>query len=758
MANIVERRRIRVIGTVQGVGYRPFVYREAASLRLAGFVRNDSSGVVIEVEGAPDDIDRLCVSLVRDAPALARVSAVETSTVMPRGDTAFVIDQSAAAGAPDVPVTVDSATCAACLAEVDDPTDRRYRYPFTNCTDCGPRYTIVQAVPYDRRATMMAAFTMCGRCQREYDDPADRRFHAQPNACPACGPRLQWSVTGASVSGVGEAAFDAATAALAGGGVIAVKGIGGFHLTTDATNGAAVAELRRRKARDEKPFAVMVPDVASAAQVCILDAGAEAELTSYRRPIVLAPRRPTAGLADDVAPGLPDLGVMLPYSPLHHLLLRALGRPLVMTSGNLSDEPIAHMDDDASRRLAGLVDGVLGHDRPIHIRCDDSVVRSMGAGIQVVRRSRGYAPEPLAMPWRASRQVLAVGAELKSTVSVAKGSMIVPSHHIGDLEHLANYEAFVQAVEHLCHLYGVEPDVVAHDLHPEYLSSKYAAELDLPALGVQHHHAHIASCLAEHGIGGPVLGVSFDGLGYGCDGGLWGGEFLLADLHGFERAGHLRPVALPGGAAAIREPWRMALSWLLTTAGVDAAAAFGENADPRYEAVIHLAQRPDVDATTSMGRLFDAVAALLGLRQRVTYEAQAAIELEAMARRVPRTAAPWFPVDIDRSGPLPMLDPASLLAAVMVATREGTPVPENAAAFHEGIGRGTTLLAAELASESGVDTVALSGGVFQNVRLTEIVRQGLEAQGLHVLTHHAVPPNDGGISVGQAAVAAYGSG
>ncbi|MDP9020826.1 MAG: carbamoyltransferase HypF, partial [Actinomycetota bacterium] len=629
-----ERRRLRVTGTVQGVGFRPFVYRHAVALGLSGHVSNDSEGVLVEAEGTPEQLDELSRRLVEEPPPLARVATLEATPLPATGDgNSFRIVESRAERAPAVAVSVDVATCDDCLAELTDPADRRYGYPFTNCTNCGPRYTIIRSIPYDRPATTMAGFRMCDACAGEYSDPADRRFHAQPNACPACGPHLRLlGVDGRVVAERGEA-LDDAVKALLDGKILAVKGLGGYHLAADASDAGAVAELRRRKHRDDKPFAVMVPDLDAARALCRLSSDAEAALTSLRRPIVLAPRRPgTGAVAEGVAPGLPELGLMLPYTPLHHLLLGGVGRPLVMTSGNLSDEPIAHTDDDAVTRLGSLVDAILAHDRPIHIRADDSVVRARPGGrTQMVRRSRGFAPEPLPLPRPARRQVLAVGAELKNTVSVAKDANVVASHHIGDLEHLAAHRSFLQATEHLCHLTGVEPEVVAHDLHPEYLSTKYALDLDLPTVGVQHHHAHVASCLVEHGRTDPVLGIAFDGLGLGTDGTLWGGELLVADLRGFRRVGHLRSLPLPGGAQAIREPWRMALAWAHTALGPAAAARYGESADERWRAVLALLERPETPVTSSAGRLFDAVAALVGLRPRITYEGQAAIELEAAA-------------------------------------------------------------------------------------------------------------------------------
>jgi hydrogenase maturation protein HypF len=746
----LARRRILVSGTT--------------ALGLSGFVRNDATGLLVEVEGEPERIAALCRLIAEEPPPLARVHKMETAALAPLAEQGFRIERSDDRGEPATPVSPDVATCDACLAEVDDPSDRRHGYPFTNCTDCGPRYTIVLAVPYDRPATTMAGFRMCAACEAEYHDPANRRFHAQPNACPRCGPTLAFRSPDGTQKAEGQAALDAAVAALLEGQVLAVKGIGGYHLAVDATSEEAVATLRRRKARDEKPFALMVPDLEWARRLCVLDATAEQALCSRRRPILLAPRRPRARVASGVAPGLPELGLMLPYSPLHHLLLRRVARPLVMTSGNRSDEPIAHEDEDAIARLGPLVDGLVTHDRPIHVRCDDSVARAAGGRVQLLRRSRGYAPEPLLLPWRLSRQVLAVGAELKASVAVGKADRVVASHHLGDLEHAANHPAFLEAVEHLCRLFGVAPDVVGHDLHPQYRSSAFAADLDLPLHPVQHHHAHVASCLAEHGEEGPVLGVAFDGLGLGPDGTLWGGEFLVADLLGFERVGHLLEAPLPGGAAAIREPWRMAVAWALLSAGEAGLEAVGPELDERAAQVARLVERAwrapggattlrACPTTTSVGRLFDAVAALVGLRRTVSYEAQAAIELEALARRVPRSEVPVVELEVHHGPDGAVLDPRPLVRAVLEARRSGEDPALVAALFHESLGRATAALAADLAASRGLEVVALSGGVFQNARLSTIAESELGRRGLRVLVHGEVPPNDGGISIGQAVVA-----
>lgn len=753
---MTQRRRVRVTGTVQGVGFRPFVYRNAVELGLAGFVANDSEGVLVEIEGPPDDLDELCRRIRHDAPPLALVESVDAIALPLTGaGDGFSIVESRVGGAPTVAVSVDAATCSDCLTELRDAGDRRFEYPFINCTNCGPRYTIITAIPYDRRSTTMSEFTMCALCRSEYEDPDDRRFHAEPNACSACGPQLRLlDPTGAVLAERGRALDDAADQ-LRKGRVLAVKGLGGYHLAVDATSVTGVAELRRRKARDDKPFAVMVADLDSARSLCRLSAAAEEALASPRRPIVLAPRVEPSGVSDAVAPGLSELGLLLPYTPLHDLLLARLKRPLVMTSGNSTDEPIAHQDDDALRRLGPMVDAFLTHDRDIHIRCDDSVARVLpGGSVQMLRRSRGYSPEPLTLPVASPLQVLAVGAELKNTVAVSKGNLVVASHHIGDLEHLPAYRSFLQAVDHLCHIVGVTPELIAHDLHPEYLSTKFALELDIPNLAVQHHHAHIASCLAEHRRTGPVLGIAFDGLGMGTDGTLWGGEFLVADLHSFRRVGHLRPVPLAGGSRAVREPWRMALAWTRLALGTAAAENYGRSVDERWPAVLALMDQPRTPQTTSAGRLFDATAALLGLRPRVTYEAQAAIELEACAAGVGLHDVGGYAVDLVEEEGLLVLDPSPLISRVVAERDGGTAVPLISAGFHAGLGRGAARAATDLAGKAGLGTVALSGGVFQNARLTTILVEHLEQAGLEVLVHHRVPPNDGGISVGQAAIAA----
>lgn len=744
----MQRRRVRVRGTVQGVGFRPFVYRHAVELRLSGWVCNDAQGVVLEAEGAPAALDALVCALHSDPPPLAEVEEVEVSELLPTGGSGFTVAPTQASGGTDARVSADVAPCAACLAELADPADRRFGYPFINCTDCGPRYTIVRQVPYDRPSTTMSGFAMCGQCAAEYADPSDRRFHAQPNACPQCGPQLGWSSRHEQRHG--PEALAAALECLRAGGTVAVKGVGGYHLACDATDESAVRTLRCRKKRDAKAFAVMVGDLTAAELLCELDDAARAALLSPRRPIVLAPRRPGAQLAADVAPGLVEVGVMLPSSPLHVLLADGMQRPLVMTSGNRSSEPVLHQDGEAHEVLGPLSDGVLSHDREIAVRTDDSVLRSAAGRVQLVRRARGWVPQPVRLPISSTDPVLAVGAQLKSTVALARGGSVVLSQHLGDLDDWSTYASFTAAIEHLTRLSGIAPALVAHDLHPDYRSTAWAMASGLPLLAVQHHHAHIAACLVEHGVTTPVLGVAFDGLGLGSDGTLWGGELLLADLTGFLRVGHLVPVSLPGGDAAVREPWRTALAWLDRSFGEEVAAEHGRHLDDRWAAVLSLIRSGRAPETTSAGRLFDAVAALLGVRSRVTYEGQAAMELEALARQADHRRVPTYTVDV---GPA-TLDPAPLLAALLDDRARGVPVEAMAAGFHRALAAGTAQLAADVASRHDVDTVALSGGVFQNSLLSQQLSSALVRAGLRVLQHEQLPPNDGSISIGQAGVAA----
>jgi hydrogenase maturation protein HypF len=706
----VERRRFRVGGVVQGVGFRPFVFGLAQRHDLVGFVLNDGTGVVIEAEGKAAALDAFAAAIHTDAPPLARVDAVEAELLPAAGEPAFTIAASTATGSTAL-IPPDTATCDDCLRELHDPADRRYRYPFINCTQCGPRFTIVRSAPYDRPNTTMAGFPLCTECRNEYEDPADRRFHAEPVCCAACGPRLTMPL-------------EQAVELLLGGSIVAVKGLGGWHLACNAGDETAVARLRARKHREDKPFALMTDRPELLAHI---DAVERELLESHRRPIVLLRRRDGAPVAEAVAPGSPWLGLMLPYTPLHHLLLGDFGGTLVLTSGNRSDEPIAYEDDEAHERLGSIADAFLGHDRPIHRRCEDSIVRASFP----VRRSRGFTPEAVRLPVRAAQPVLAVGAELKSTFCLARRDEAFLSPHLGDLDTEAAYRAFRADIDLYLSMLGVVAETIAHDLHPEYLSTKWAFEQDAPLIGVQHHHAHAAACLAEHGETGPALALVFDGTGYGTDGTLWGGELLRCDLAGFERLAHLTPVPLPGGEAAIREPWRVAASYLEQA---------GRPVPFDRWALVRQSLQVNAPLSSGMGRLFDAAAALLGVREAVTFEGQAAIELELLAGQTAAEPYAWH-----------FGDGAELIAAVHDDLAAGRPRDEIAAAFHETVAAAAAAACAD-AGEPG--TVVLSGGTFQNLRLAESTARNLEALGFRPLTHRLVPPNDGGISYGQAAVAA----
>ena len=761
-----QRRRFRVTGVVQGVGFRPHVYRLAAEHGLGGFVLNDERGVVIEVEGAAAELDGFRVRLTGEAPPLARVERVSEGDIPSTGERGFSIRESGGAGEPQALVSADTATCAACLSELFDPADRRHRYPFTNCTNCGPRFTIVTGVPYDRRATTMAAFEMCELCRAEYEDPGDRRFHAQPNACPECGPRARLlAADGSAVaSDGGEDAVAATAAALLAGRIVAVKGLGGYHLACRADDEDAVARLRGRKHREDKPFALMAPTLEAARELVHLSAAEEELLAGPERPIVVARARAGARVASSVAPASRDLAVMLPYSPLHHLLLADAGIPLVMTSANLSDEPIAFTDADALDRLGPIADLFCLHDRPIHIRTDDSVVRSLDPALRseplLIRRSRGYVPGALPLPVAATRPILACGAELKSTFCLAKRRRAWVSHHIGDLKNFETLTSFRDGVSHFERLFAVSPALVAHDLHPDYLSTHYALDLDgVEHLGVQHHHAHLAAVLAEHGEEGPAVGAIFDGSGYGPDATVWGGELLVGGLDGYERAGLLFPVRLPGGDAAVREPWRMACSWLCAAEDAERPALppvlEGAIEPGRWDAICELV-RSGVSSplTTSVGRLFDAVAALCGLRADVTHEGQAAMELEAVADPA-ALAGRGYPLPVVADGEAPiLLDARATIGAVLADLRGGADVPTIAGRFHAGLADATASACAGLAERHGLDRVVLAGGVFQNRLLLERTWTLLGEAGLRVLVPRLLPPNDGAISYGQAAIAA----
>jgi hydrogenase maturation protein HypF len=739
------------------VGFRPYVYRLAGELGLSGYVLNDAHGVLIEVDGPTRTVERFLARLPAEAPALAVLERVTVEELDPRrareARPAFEIRPSPRGEVPDAPVTADSATCEDCLRELFDPHDRRFRYPFTNCTNCGPRFTIVRGIPYDRPYTTMAAFQMCPDCRREYEDPVDRRFHAQPNACPACGPRVRL---------VGDDAPDpifAAAVALRAGAIVAVKGIGGFHLTCRADDEQAVARLRARKHREDKPFALMVASGEAARALVTLSDPALGLLRSPARPVVLAPRVTGASVADAVAPGTAELGVMLPYSPLHHLLLADAGLTLVMTSGNVSDEPIAFTDADALERLGAIADLFLLHDRPIETRTDDSVARVVplagDSRATLLRRSRGYVPASLPLPGGAAAPLLACGAELKNTFCVAKGERAWVSHHIGDLQNYETLSSFERGIEHFERLFAVKPAVIAHDLHPEYLSTQYAHDRadEHELIGVQHHHAHLAACLAEHGVTAPAVGAIFDGTGYGSDRTVWGGEVLHGDLAGFQRVGFLTRVRMPGGERAIREPWRMACAWLVAGLGqsvpVIPPSLTRRVPERAWDQVARLARSgPASPITSSMGRLFDAVAALTGVRATVNYEGQAAIELERACDPHERSR---YPIAV---GADLVIDPREAIREVLHDVRGGVPTGVIAARFHSAVARATVEACARAAEMCGTEIVVLSGGVFQNRTLLTAAADGLAARGLRVLIPRRLPPNDGGISYGQAAIAA----
>jgi hydrogenase maturation protein HypF len=753
MTSAPIRTAIRVEGIVQGVGFRPFVYALATGLGLSGFVGNDVDGVFVEVEGPQAAVTEFLRQLEQDPPPLARIERVTARPIIPNGDTSFAIAASGPAGPRRALVSADTATCEDCLRELADPADRRFGYPFINCTNCGPRFTIVRDVPYDRPFTTMAPFAMCPRCAAEYHDPADRRFHAQPTCCPACGPRL--TLRDRAGHPLPGDPLEQAAELLDHGRILAVKGLGGYHLAADARDQDTVAALRARKHREDKPFAVLAADLTAARTLGEVGQAAAGLLSSPSRPVVLLPRRPDADVAVATAPGNRYLGVMLPYTPLHHLLVRALARPMVLTSGNSSDEPIAYHDDDALARLGPIADAFLTHDRAIHIRTDDSVARTFRGRPMPIRRSRGYVPEPVTVRAGFPRPVLACGAELKNTFCLAKDHHAFVSHHIGDLENAETLRSFTEGIEHFRRLFDVDPQVVAHDLHPEYLSTKYAVELDgVDLRGVQHHHAHIASCLADNGADdradGPVIGVAFDGTGYGPDGTIWGGEFLVAGLADFERGGHLAPVPMPGGAAAIRQPWRMAAAYLGPGAP-DHLGVRRRNQD-RWAAVTAIGARGvNAPLTSSAGRLFDAAAAILGVRDAINYEGQAAVELEQLAD--PAEAGGYRAGVRDGAGPFQACG-ADLLHAMVEDLTNGVPAPVIAARFHHGVAALIEAGCVLLRERHGLGTVALSGGVFQNMLLLHATVSRLEARGFAVLTHSRVPCNDGGISLGQAVIAA----
>ena len=735
----LARRQIRIRGVVQGVGFRPFVHNLARGIGLAGYVLNSSAGVLAEVEGAPNALDCFVVRLRSEVPPLARIEEMLVAEIDPLGERNFEIRESQALEGEFVLVSPDAATCPDCFRDFTEPANRRYGYAFTNCTNCGPRYTIIRDIPYDRPNTTMAAFRMCEACQREYDDPANRRFHAQPNACAKCGPQL-------------SAPIAEAQRRLSEGAIVAIRGLGGFHLACDPRNDTAVRLLRERKRRSDKPFALMARDLAAVEAFCTFSDDDRRALGSPRRPIVILPRSGESGISAAVAPGNNTIGVMLPYTPLHHLLFA--GAPydvLVMTSGNLSEEPIVTSNEEALERLRPLADWFLLHDRDIYMRADDSVVRTFEGMERVLRRSRGFVPRAIDLGMEVA-EILACGGELKNTFCLSKGRYAVLSQHIGDMENYETLVFFEETLANLKKLFRVAPRAVAHDLHPAYLSTQYALRVPgLEKIGVQHHHAHIASCMAENGLRGKVIGVALDGTGYGTDGKIWGGEFLVADYGGFERRAHLRYVPLAGGDAAVRQPWRPALAYLADTFGP--AAEFPELAlwrevpeSQRKLVRSMLAHRVNTIDTSSCGRLFDAVASLIGVRQQTNFEGQAAIELEMVAAEgVPD----GYPFGLEGE----TVDFRPAIERIVADVRGGVPAAVIAARFHSTVAEAIVEVCRRLRAEEKLNRVCLSGGTFQNMKLLARTLAVLRRLDFEVFIHAQVPPNDGGIALGQAVVA-----
>lgn len=749
----VQCKQIRIEGIVQGVGFRPFIYRIATERNLAGSVYNDSQGVLIEIEGPETLLDSFLTALKAELPPLALISRMEVTKLPVSGYSEFSIIESQANSSRSAQIAPDTHVCPDCLKELFDPADRRHRYPFINCTNCGPRYSIVTDIPYDRPLTTMVDFPMCSDCLQEYQNPLSRRFHAQPNACAACGPRLSFHDAQGKLILCADP-LQETVGRLQQGQIVAIKGLGGYHLAVDATSTAAVERLRQRKHRDEKPFALMAFGLDRVRQFALLSTLEERMLTGVERPIVLLQQLPDSLISPLVAPRNRFFGVMLPYTPLHYLLLEQFPA-LVMTSGNQSDEPIAFEDEDATFRLDGLADAYLVHNRRIHVRTDDSIVRSMGGEPLMLRRSRGYVPRGVVLS-QEQPSILAVGAELKNTICLSRGDRAYLSHHIGDLKNQEVVDSLHQAIDHLQGILEVQPKVVAHDLHPDYLSTRVAQSLpDMETVAVQHHHAHLVSCMADNGVEQETIGVIFDGVGYGSDGHIWGGEFLLGDYRGFRRVGHLDYLPMPGGDAATKEPWRMAVSYLIQAFGDD----FPESLltceiKPAQMKLIKqmIARRLNSPLTSSCGRLFDAVAALAGIRDRVSYEGQAALELE-MALKADAGQAGSYPFNIRREQELLLVDAVPMIRQLVTDLENKVKKSHISAQFHNGLSRTVVDVCKMIRDEVGGRPVALSGGVFQNRYLTERTLNLLQEEQFEVLVHRQVPPNDGGLSLGQAVIA-----
>ncbi|MCK4245381.1 MAG: carbamoyltransferase HypF [Candidatus Omnitrophica bacterium] len=810
-----RRVRVNIDGIVQGVGFRPLVYRYAKRGNLAGWVSNTSEGVIIEVEGNSEKVDDFLKSLKSFPPPQAKITRLSASLIPPQNDKQFEILPSVIYSQVKTLASPDIATCPECLEELLDPGNRRYLYPFLNCTNCGPRFTIIKGIPYDRSETTMEKFMMCSQCQREYKDPLNRRFHAQPNACSECGPEVELVnslMTRKRVPRVqssGVRAIKETVKLLREGKIVAIKGLGGFHLACDATNREAVRNLRQRKYRENKPFALMAKDLETVKRFCRVSPVEEELLLSVKRPIVLLRKAKDCSIAPKVAPNHNYLGFMLPYTPLHYLLFKESLSVLVMTSGNISDEPIAYENEEAVSRLSTIADYFLLHNRDIYIRCDDSVTMIFlpAKRESIIRRSRGYAPEPIQLPTPHSLlPTLACGAHLKNTFALAKGDEIFISHHIGDLENLETLVAFEKGVKHFKKLFDIEPAIIAHDLHPEYLSTKYAKELStfnsqrgarsaggcggrvvVSTVGVQHHHAHIVSCLADNGISNHrVIGVAFDGTGYGEDGNIWGGEFLIADYADFQRKGHLKYIPLPGGEQAIKEPWRMAATYLYATYGeeflrlnLDFTSRLNKNRWVVLEKMIK--QGINSPLTSSMGRLFDAVSSLLGLRDEITYEGQAAMELEMTIEEMQNNKGDCpenyrgakrlvdsglsqpekgddremqnYKYVINRENGIFIIDPKDIIVGIIEDLKRSVPVGTISFKFHNTIAEIIVNTCQRIGKETGLSEVALSGGVFQNIFLLNRTFNRLIKEGFKIYLHHQVPTNDGGICLGQAVIA-----
>jgi hydrogenase maturation protein HypF len=749
----MKRAEIGITGIVQGIGFRPFIYNLAKAHSIRGWVLNNEKGVLIDAESKDGNLDRFVQDIPKLAPPLARIESFDVKYLEPLGYSTFEIRKSEEAQDKFVLISPDVATCDQCLSELFSPKNFRYRYPFINCTLCGPRFTIIQDIPYDRRKTTMAPFIMCPVCQKEYEEPLDRRFHAQPNACPACGPSLHLEDRrGKEVSGN---PIVKTLDLLSKGRIAAIKGIGGFHLACDAKNQDAVSSLRSRKFREDKPFAVMCQNIDEVKEHCEVNEEEEKLLLSVERPIVILRRRGNSPIAHAVAPYQDTLGVMLPYSPLHHLLLNDSLKTLVMTSGNVSDEPISYKNEEAFGRLSKIADYFLFHNREIHMRCDDSVIRIFDGKPYILRRSRGYVPFPIKLSFPLE-MILACGGELKNTFCLTRGQYAFMSHHIGDLENLETLTSFEEGIEHFKKLFYIEPKAVAHDLHPDYLSTQYALSIpDIPRIAVQHHHAHIVSAMAENGIEGDVIGVALDGTGFGLDGTVWGGEFIKANLRDFDRLAHLKKVPMPGGSMAIKEPWRMAMVYLLDAFEEEAAKLkidLMKRIDFQKWDILKRAIKQKVNSplTSSMGRLFDAISSLLSIRDEVHYEGQAAIELEMIADRGVKEGYPFQ----NHEEEVPMvIDPAEMIRGIVRDLIDGVPSSKISGKFHRTISRMIIETCETIRSKEKLNRVVLGGGVFQNIFLLSLVTEDLKRSGFDVYTHHLVPPNDGGISLGQAVIA-----